>query len=55
VFHGLFSQPASPAKVATHPTFLIADKITITGNSTLGDNYTLLTNGSPVQSSTLYE
>jgi hypothetical protein len=36
-------------------TFLIADKITITGNSTIGDNYTSLTNGSPVESSTLYE
>jgi hypothetical protein len=36
-------------------TFLIADKITITGNSALGDNYTLLSGGSPVQSSTLYE
>jgi hypothetical protein len=34
---------------------LIADKITITGNSVLRNNYSLLTNGSPVQSSTLYE
>ncbi|MGD0291038.1 MAG: pilus assembly protein TadG-related protein [Candidatus Binataceae bacterium] len=36
-------------------TFLIADKISIVGNSELGDNYTLLTGGSPVASSTLYE
>jgi hypothetical protein len=36
-------------------TFLIADKITITGNSVIGNNYTSLNGGSPVQSSALYE
>jgi Putative Flp pilus-assembly TadE/G-like len=38
-------------------TFLIADTITVTGNSSMqvGDNYSTLANGSPVKSSTLYE
>ena len=38
-------------------TFLIADTITINGNAsaTLGDNYSSLTDGSPIKSSSLYE
>ncbi len=36
-------------------TFLIADKITITGNSKVGDNYSSLSEGSPIESSALYE
>ena len=38
-------------------TFLIADSITLTGNTsmTLGNNYSSLSNGSPIKSSTLYE
>ena len=38
-------------------TFLIADTVTITGNATLslGNNYSSLTDGSPIQSSSLYE
>ncbi|HTW88927.1 MAG TPA: pilus assembly protein TadG-related protein [Candidatus Binataceae bacterium] len=38
-------------------TILIADKLSITGNSTMviGDNYSSLTNGSPIKSTTLYE
>lgn len=38
-------------------TFLIADTITITGNAsmTLGNNYSALSNGSPIKSSALYE
>lgn len=38
-------------------TFLIADTITITGNSsmTLGNDYSSLSNGSPIKSSALYE
>jgi hypothetical protein len=38
-------------------TFLIADTLTITGNSSmaLGDNYSSLSDGSPIKSSALYE
>jgi hypothetical protein len=38
-------------------TFLIANSITMTGNSstTLGSNYSSLSNGSPIKSTTLYE
>jgi hypothetical protein len=38
-------------------TFLIADTVTISGNTsmTLGVNYSSLSNGSPIKSSTLYE
>jgi len=38
-------------------TFLIADTITMTGNTsaTLGNDYSSLSNGSPVKSTTLYE
>ena len=38
-------------------TFLVADMITITGNSsmTIGSDYSSLSNGSPIKSSTLYE
>jgi Flp pilus assembly protein TadG len=36
-------------------TTLIADTISISGNSTLGDNYSSLANGSPIKSTTLYE
>ena len=36
-------------------TFLIADTITFTGSTTLGNNYSSLANGSPIKSSTLYE
>jgi hypothetical protein len=39
-------------------TFLIADTLTLTGSQitmTLGSNYSSLTDGSPIQSSTLYE
>jgi hypothetical protein len=38
-------------------TFLIADKITVTGNSsmTFGSNYSSLINGSPIRSTVLYE
>jgi Putative Flp pilus-assembly TadE/G-like len=38
-------------------TFLITDTLTMTGNvsASLGDNYSSLSNGSPVKSTTLYE
>jgi len=36
-------------------TLLIADTLSITGNSNLGDNYSSLSNGSPIRSSALYE
>ena len=38
-------------------TFLISDTLTMTGNvsATLGSNYSSLTNGSPIKSTTLYE
>lgn len=36
-------------------TFLVADTITIVGNSEIGDNYNPLTNGSPIQSATIYD
>ncbi len=36
-------------------TFLVGDTITVVGNSTVGDNYSGLSNGSPIQSATLYE
>lgn len=35
-------------------TFLVGDMITIVGNSTVGDNYSALTGGSPIQSATVY-
>ncbi|MGH8011622.1 MAG: hypothetical protein ACREQ4_03870, partial [Candidatus Binataceae bacterium] len=36
-------------------TFLIADRITITGNSVLGNDYSSLEDGAPIKSTTLYE
>ena len=36
-------------------TFLVADTITFVGNSDIGNNYDPLTNGSPIQSATIYE
>jgi len=36
-------------------TFLVADTITIVGNSVIGDDYNPLTNGSPIQSATIYD
>jgi len=36
-------------------TLLIADTLTIVGNSTIGNNYSLLSNGSPIQSATIYD
>jgi len=36
-------------------TFVIADKITVSGNSTLGTNYSSLANGSPIKGAVLAE
>jgi hypothetical protein len=36
-------------------TVLIADRLTVSGNSSIGSNYSSLDHGSPIQASALYE